>query len=593
MDFKNQLIEYAKNYFPDTYNDFSPTAPGTMFIEMAAYIGDVLSFYQDTQLQETFLQHAKDPANLYSLAYMMGYKPRVTAASTVNLELTQEVDSTGSPNYAPNWSQAFAVLANSTFQASTGNSTKFFLDKQVDFRSSSSFDPTEISISEVSGNNPSKYTLKKTGKGISGEIKTITETIGTAEKFKTITIDDNDIIGILDITDSDDNVWYEVPFLGQDTIFTEQGTASSNSPDVPVNLQLLKVPRRFVTRVKSSNLLEIQFGSGIVGDSDDTFVPDPSNVGIGTNQGQSTLFTSYDPSNFLFTRAYGLAPSNTTLTIRYIKGGGIKSNEAANTITTKSNIISSPSSPSKLSTLSVNNPLPAEGGRDGDSVEELRQNSLRAFNEQSRVVTLQDYSVRAVSMPPRFGSVAKAYASQDPINISANSTDSIIDNNPLAVSLYVLSYDIDNKLIPSPLALKENLKKYLSQYIMLSDSVNIKDANIINIGIQYDILPLPGSIGRDVLQRCTNALKRYFTIDNWTINQPINIGSVITLLDKIKGVQSVQKIKFVNKVGGDYSELAYDIEGATRDNIVYPSLDPSIFEVKFPNTDIEGRITTL
>lgn len=595
-DFRNQLIEFAKNYFPDTYNDFSPSAPGTMFIEMAAYVGDVLSFYQDTQLQETFLQHAKDPANLYSLAYMMGYRPKVTAASEVSLELTQRIDANTANGYKPKFNQAFTVLANSTFQAGLGNGTKFILDKQVDFRHSSSFDPTEITVYSVDGsNNPSEYLLKKSGRAISGEIITVYETVGSQEKFKTITIDDSNIIGILDIVDDSGNgdIWYEVPFLGQDTVFTESGTASSNTVDVPVTLSLTKVPKRFVTRFNSSNQLQIQFGSGIASQDDSIITPNPSNVGLGTANGVSKIDYAYDPSNFLFTKTYGLAPSNTTLKIRYLKGGGVSANEEAGTITSKVNILTTPASPVKIDTLQVTNPQPASGGRDGDTVEELRQNALRSFNEQSRVVTLQDYTVRAVSMPTRFGSVAKAYATQDPFYTSTNNTDILIDNNPLAVSLYILSYDSAGKLINSSTNLKNNLKKYLSQYIILTDSVNIKDAYIINIGIKYDLIPLPGTIGRDVLLRCNSVLRDYFKTENWSINQPINLAPVYTLLDRVKGVQSIQNIIIENKVGGNYSELAYDIKGATRNNIIYPSLDPSIFEVKFPETDIEGRITTI
>ena len=110
-DFRNQLIEYAKNYFPDTYNDFTETSPGMMFIEMASYVGDILSFYQDSQIQETYLQYAKDPANLYSLAYMMGYRPKVTTVSEATIEITQQVDPIeGDANYSPNFNQALSVV---------------------------------------------------------------------------------------------------------------------------------------------------------------------------------------------------------------------------------------------------------------------------------------------------------------------------------------------------------------------------------------------------------------------------------------------------------------------------------------------------
>ena len=217
-DFKDKLVEFAKNYFPDTYNDFSPSSPGMMFIEMAAYVGDVLSFYQDTQLQETFLQHAKNPSNLYSLAYMMGYRPKVTSAAEVKLTVTQTV-AAKAPYYEPNFDQALKVSANSTVQATVGDNPTFIIKDNVDFKFSSSYDPTEIQILSVEDGDPAEYLLTKYVDAYSGTIKTLSKTFDTVERFKTIEINEQNIIGILDIIDSEGNTWYEVPFLGQDTIF--------------------------------------------------------------------------------------------------------------------------------------------------------------------------------------------------------------------------------------------------------------------------------------------------------------------------------------------------------------------------------------
>lgn len=593
-DFRGQLIEFAKNYFPDSYNDFSPTSPGMMFIEMASYVGDVLSFYQDSQLQETFLQHAKDPGNLYNLAYMMGYRPKITAVSEVELDLTLSVAANGSSPTYPTPGQGI-IEANTIFKASSGNQTQFLLRDPVDFNFSSSYDPTVVTITGLDGGgNPTEYALTKKGKGFSAEIVTVTEVFESVEKFATITITDDNIIGILDVTDESDNTWYEVPFLGQDTIFKEERNLLSDRDLVPNNLSLLRTPRRFTTRFNSSGQLTLQFGAGITGDLDEDITPNPLNVGMGTAQGISKLDVAYDPSNFLFTQTYGLAPpAGTTLTIRYLKGGGIGANEQSNTVTVISDLVSN----LNATDITVNNPSPAVGGRDRDSIEEIRQNALRTFNEQGRTVTLRDYAVRALSLPPRFGSIAKAYATQDQLSNTSSNVDIVVDNNPLAISLYTLSQDIDGKLTSSSASLKNNLKRYLSQYILITDAVNIKDAFIVNIGLQFEILPLPNYIGRDVLLNCTNRLIEYFNISNWSINQPINFSPVYTLLDKVKGVQSVQSLKVVNKTGTingrTYSQYAYDVEGATRGNIVYPSLDPCIFEVKYPTVDIQGRITTL
>ena len=589
-DLKEQLIEFAKNYFPDAYNDFSPTSPGTMFIEMAAYVGDILSFYQDTQLQETFLQHAKNPGNLYSLAYMMGYRPRATSVSEVELTVTQRVQATG-VTYKPDFDQALKINENGIIKASVGDNPTFLTRTAVDFSFSSSYDPTDIRIFSLDSGNPAEYLLTKKVKAFSGNIQTTTQTYTNAEKFATFEIADSKIIGILDVTDSDGKTWTEVPYLGQDTVFQTVNNTGADSSTVPNNLTLKKVPRRFVTRFLSNGNLQVQFGSGITGQDDNVIVPNPTNIRNSTTfTNTNEYFKAYDPSNFLFTETYGLAPSNTTLTIRYLTGGGVGANVPANTINSIDTVVTSATDDTFAGTLTFNNEQPAAGGKDGDSTEELRQNSLRAFAEQQRTVTLQDYAVRALSLPATFGTIAKVYATQDS---SVGNDTGVLGNNPLAVGLYVLAYDNEKHVITASKTLKQNLKTYLSQFIPLTDGVDIKDAFVINIGIKYEIVALSDNAARDVILNCNNLLIDYFNIDNWSINQPINLSRLYTLLDRVKGVQTVKNITVYNKAGGKYSLNEYDVQGATKENIVYPSYDPSIFEVKYPNDDIEGRVTTL
>ena len=594
-DFRDQLIEYTKNYFPDSYNDFSPSSPGMMFIEMASYVGDVLSFYQDTQLQETFLTHAKDPKNLFNLAYMMGYQPKVTGVSEVELELSVIIAASGSGDIKPNWSAAPIVNANTVVQSVDSSKTNFLIDSPIDFSFSSSYDPTNVIIHSVdSNNNPTEFKLVKKAKAFSGEIKTKTAAISRAEKFKTITITDTDIIGVLNVTGSDNTVWTEVPFLGQDTVFLDEANASADSDTVPYIMNLRKVPYRFVSRFKSNGDLDIQFGAGTLSSDDTTILPDASTIGNGLNQGSSnyngsgSLTTAYDPSNFTYSKAYGTAPT-TNLHIQYLVGGGISSNVPANTIT---NILTI--SGTNTSNVTITNPSPAAGGRDGDTVEELRENSLRSFNSQNRIVTLQDYTVRALSLPAKFGSVAKAYVVQDQLTNSSKQ-NSIVDNNPLALSLYVLGYDNDRKLTTATSTLKANLRTYLSEFMLLTDSISIKDAFVVNIGVNYEVIVRPNYASRDVLLQCNIAIQDYFKIQKRSINQPINLSEIYTLLDKIKGTQTIQNVEIVNLTSneGNYATHGYDITGATKNNIVYPSFDPCIFEIKYPEVDIKGRVTTL
>lgn len=590
---RSQLIEFAKNYFPDSYNDFSPTSPGMMFIEMAAYVGDILSFYQDSQIQESFIQYAKNPGNLYNLAYMFGYRPKVVTPSTATLDISQEVDAIASSPYSPDYSQALIISENSTVTSTSAGQVPFSLLEKVDFSYSSSLDPTKVDILTTSLGNPATYRLTKQVNARSGEVKSLTRTFNAAEKYATITIEDTNIVGVLSITDSGggDNTWYEVPFLGQETVFVEERNTASDAGSVYNSLTLKKTPKRFVTRFNSAGQLTIQFGAGTQQGSDDTFVPSIENVGLGTNTGISRIDYAYDPSNFLYTRSYGLAPSNTTLTIQYLVSPGVSANVPANSISNQTSV-SFTGAPDKISTVAFTNPQAASGGSDGDTVEELRQNALRAFNEQGRAVTLSDYTVRALSLPKTLGNLAKVFVQQDQL-IGKTTTDTIIDSNPLALSMYVLAYDANGYFVPASSTLKQNLKKYLSQYMIVTDAINIRDAFVINIGVNYEIVTYPNATTRDVLVRCNNVLAEYFSATNRNINATINLSEVYLLLDKVKGVQSVKNVQVVNKAGGNYSAYSYDIEGATKNSIVYPSMDISVFEVKFPNTDIKGRVTTV
>ena len=589
-DFRSALVEYAKSYFPDTYNDFNEASPGMMFMEMASYVGDVLAFYQDNQLQETFLQHAKNPENLYSLAYMMGYRPKVTNASEVVLKVSQRVQANAlASGSEPNWNQAVKISENSVI-SSTENDTKFLLANPVDFRFSSSYDPTEIKIYSLDEGAPAEFELTKTVKAFSGEIQSTTFDVGSTERFPTFNLSEDGIIKILDIIDSDGNEYTEVPYLGQETVFDKVQNTDIDNNVVPNILRLKKVPRRFVTRFTSQGVLQIQFGAGVLGSDESTFLPNPNLLNNSEPNSIGNFDKAYDPSNFLYSRSYGLAPQNTRLTVRYVTGGGVVSNVSSNTVTVKSGVTPTSEDVSYQDTLSFTNELPARGGKDGDTVEELRQNSMRSYGEQLRVVTLDDYTVRALSLPSQFGSVAKVFASK---NFNETRAESRLEVNPLALSMFVLAYDVDGKLVTATNRLKENLKTYLSQYMMVTDGVDIRDAFVINIGIEYEIITLPNYSARDVLLACTDKLKDYFNINRWSINDVINLAELYTLLDRIKGVQTVKNIKITNKAGGDYSAFAYDTESATKDQIVYPSLDSSCFEVKFPDTDIKGRVTTI
>jgi len=597
-DIRSQLINFSQTYFPNTYTDFSPSSPGVMFMEQAAYVSDVLSFYLDNQIQETYLQYARQNDNLYDLAYMFSYKPKVTGLATVDLDFYQQVPSkTVGSETVPDFSYALYIDSNTS--STSANGASFVISEPIDFTVSNSIDPTTISIAQVNSNEPEYYLLKKSRKGTSGTITSALFTMGAYQEFPTIELNVPDLGGIIDIVDGDGNIWYEVDYLAQDLVYDSIKNTNVNDPnnyansnDAPYLLKTKSVNRRFTTRFLNENTLQIQFGAGRPLEMDEEVTPNPDNVGIGLPFGQNKLTTAYSPTNFIFTNTYGIAPSNTGLTVRYLTGGGTSANIDANQINNLSTTNISFINPNLntslanfvFNSLAVNNPQAASGGADGDSIEEIRQNSLSNYNTQLRNVTADDYLIRALSMPPSYGTIARAHT-QKPLANDPNTT----------LDLYVLSFDLNKKLVNGSNTLKRNLQAYINQYRMIGDIVNIKDAFVINIGCDFDIVTLPNFNNSEVLFNCISAVTEFFNVNRWQINQPIILRDISVILDRIPGIQTVSNINISNKAGtfSGYSQYAYSISGATQGGIIYPSIDPSIFEVKYPNADIKGRVVTL
>ena len=605
---KSALVNYIKNNYQN-YTDFGPSSPGSMFTDLSAYVGDILSFYTDTQVQETFLLEAKERKNILPIAYSLGYSPKVTTPSSVTLDVFQLIPSDAASAYAPDYRYTTKIPQYSTVSSTSNSSISFLTEDLVDFSHSSSFDPTDISVySYYSGTtDPQFYVLKKQVQAFSGTIESAEFTFGNAEQFSEVIINNNNIIQILDATDSDGNKWYQVPYLAQDTIedptynnYTFEPNYQGNKGQAPYILRLKKVNKRFVAQFTDDDTMKITFGAGTTGKDSEIIIPNPYNVGIGLKNGISKLNTAFDPSNFFFTNEYGEAPTDTTITIRYIVGGGSQANVPANDITAETNvnpIINSYGLDPTIETTIIdsvrfNNPIGASGGGPGDTLEEIRQNALAQFPTQLRAVTKPDYITRILSMPAKYGYVSKAYVTQDlDVNPDSDKDDNYNDN-PLALSAYVLSKDIDGKMALCGAGVKQNIKTYLSQYRMLTDAVTIKDAYYINIGINFEIQVIQGFNAQQVLIDAIEKLKEFFNIDYWSINQPIIISQVYNAITcaGVNGVAAVKKLEFTNLSGGNYSPYTYDITGATLDGVIYPSLDPSIFEIRFPDQYISGRV---
>ena len=607
---RNQLIQYSKTYFPQTYNDFTPTSTGMLFMEMAAYVGDVMSFYLDNQIQETFIQKARQNQNLFALAYSMGYVPKVTSVASTFIDYYQQVPSILSASvYIPDYNYALLIPENNSVTSNTEAATQFLTKDAIDFSASSSLDPTTVSVYQVAAGNPTYYLLKKTRKATSATINVATFSFANAIKFDSVNINDANIIGILDVFDSNGNQWYEVPNLAQENVYNSIRNTNTNDPnflddpEVPYLLELKTVQRRFAARFIDSGSLQMQFGAGSTRSTTEEIIPNPDNVGLGLPFEQNKLTTAFSPTNFVFTNTYGISPYNTTLTVRYLTGGGASANVEAGTLTgvdtstatyVNQPIVTNPAVTDALAnqifnSLTTNNPLAADGGGDGDTIEELRQNSLGNFQNQLRVVTTQDYLVRALSMPSNLGVIAKAHA--QPQKIGDYSSGEL----PSVLCLYILSYNSDKQLRNASITLKRNLQTYLSEYRMINDSIDIKDAYIINIQVNFEIVVNPNFNNNEVMTNCITSLQSYFAIDNWQINEPIIIKNIFVLLSKVQGVQIVKNIKINNLTGESlgYSNFAYDVIGSTIDEVVYPSIDPMVFEVKYPDQDIIGRVVAI
>jgi len=632
-DFRESLIEYAKVYFPNTYNDFNEASPGMMFIEMAAYVGDVLSYYIDSTFRESLLAYAEEKRNVYNIAQSFGYKPKVTTPATAVLDVFQTIPAF---NGKPDNRYSLNVKAGTTIQAaSTG--TKFRTIEDVNFKFSSSYDPKEVTVFESDSGSVTKFLLKKQVKVESGNITSEKFTFGAAEKYTQIKLGSPDIIEIISCIDSDGNEWYEVDSLAKDTIFEDMENNSETDPTSVINrdvapyiLKLKKTPRRFTTYINDEDETILRFGAGVSDNPDEEIIPNPTNVGSNLPGSPSKIGSAFDPSNFLKTETYGLAPSRTTLTIKYSHGGGIDDNVNSNDINQIQGIsyeiqdalLNGNTVAESKNSVSFTNPRPATGGSAGQTIREVRESALAYFQAQSRAVTKEDYVVRALALPQKYGNIAKVNMVQDDQLNKATGIDELerkvtqadVDNgrtikslqvrtpNPLAMNMYTLGYDSNKNLTPLSQTVKQNLKTYLSQFRLVTDAVNIKDAYVINIAVNFSILTKTGFNKNDVLLRCVATLQDFFNIDRWQVGQPIVMSDLAYELSLVDGVSSVVKptennpndlpivIENKYKITEGYSGNFYDINSGIIDGVLYPALDPSIFEIKYPNADIKGKV---
>jgi hypothetical protein len=647
---RQSLIEFTKTYFANTNSDFSDASPGMMFIEQAAYVGDVLSYYTDAQLKESFINVASDVGNVFRHAQNFGYVPKISRPATTTLTVYQVVPSVNPSNPEPDSRYYLKIKEGMEVVSSTNNNITFRTTDIVDFA-----DPNgrTISVLTRTGTQIDQFLITKEVPAISATVETL-NLINFNNPFRpnpTFTITDNRFIKVLSIKDvNDQTYYYEVPYLAQEMIYVKEQNASinnsvlsANSNTTPYILKQIKTNKRFTTRVVGEELVQVRFGAASEFTADEMIIPNTKNVGLGLNNSISRLEQSFDPSNFLKTSTYGIAPQNAELEIKYLSGGGIESNVKTNDLRSITKVeffedllsfdnINSVSYNAAKASIAVDNLIPATGGRGLETLEEIRENAIANYASQNRAVTKQDYEVRALSLEPSFGSIAKVYVEQDSaadINPTQNvlrdpksrdeflnMTKSLIgksdaeletavnnfleskqtinsENNPFAINMYVLSYNSDGKLVVANNATKQNLKSYLNDFRLITDAVNIIDGFVINVGVNFEITTYTNYNKQEVVLNCIQSITDYFNINNRKIGQPINLSELELEVANVDGVSSVPNIELYNICGdgtdNSYSLYSYDIKEATKNKIVYPSLDPSIFELKFPNKDIKGR----
>lgn len=645
LSLKNQLIEFTKQYYPQDYKDFSDSSPGMIFIEQAAYVGDILSYYTDQQFQESFIQFSTERKNIINLARTLGYKPHVTAASSTTIEISQFIpaekyvylDDNGFEHidYRPN--PNFYVSLKPYTSLSSTSGVNFLIEDSINFEQDTIFSPRKIIVysRDQNTNAPTQYLVTKTTTAFSGKLVQKTFTIGELTSFLTLDLPETNVIKIIDVVDTNGNTYYEVDSLAQETIpisidniSINNETLSQYQAETPKLLKYIKTENRFITYIDENNITHLQFGANYENFENDVIIPNPTNVGS-CLRNLNKYNISLDGTNVLKCNSYGVSPSNTTLTVTYAVGGGIESNINSNEITTINSIgyyndINNLSGTQQvtfkniINNILVNNINPATGGANAESNEMIRQNAIANFSSQNRIVTSSDILLRVYSMANEFGSIAKAYVEQNSAReISYNGLiQGIIDDSnseyidisslnpldrrkflssthPFTNNIYLLGYDLNKHLVKCNEATLYNLKTYLDQYKILTDKFNFIDGYIINIGVNFKISIFSGYNKRIILNECINTIKEFFNIDNWGFCQPINLSQLQFNIMNVEGVQSVSEIEIKNLTsdnGDEYSNIAYNISVATKNNIIYPSKDPSVFELKFPDIDIVGSV---
>lgn len=575
---KQELVNYAKTYYPETYKDFNDSSFGALMIDMVAYVGDILSYYLDYQTNESFMETALQENSVLKIAKQLGYKLPGSPASSGICTFYVAVPSQnngGQPNV-----ELVPILKEGT-TLSSNSGIAFILAEDVDFNKTG----VNIFVGQVDANGvPSNYIYKSYGKVISGEIKTKTFSVGEYKKFYSLVVGDENISEIISITDSDGDEYYEVDYLTQDTIYKAIKNFGPDSATVPYVLKQFQTYRRFTTEFDIGGNCTIQFGGGSESDFVESNFIDPSSTVLslyGKNYNSDMLF---DPNQLIKTEKLGISPVNTTLTIKYRVNSSQNSNVPASSINTvtnpivefRTNLYSNSEALGSISAFEVENEDIIAGFVDVPTLEELKIRSLGAFGTQNRAVTRQDYINLIYRMPAKYGAVKRANVIQDPDSIKRD------------INIYIISSDQNNELSLASTTLKQNIKTWLSDYKMINDVIDILDGSIVNIGIEFEVVVELNKDVNSVLAECLSALKIQYN-KKFEMGEPIYITDIYKLLNKVRYVVDTKNVKIVEKSGVGYSSTQFSVRDNLSKDGRYLSIPQThIFEIKDLNSDIKG-----
>jgi len=599
---KNNIVEkLIKYYYGDKYTDFNDSSIGGMLIDMAAYVGDQLNYYIDYNTNQILNPTTRKNAIAY--ARLRGYQPRASYSSAGVAKITIEVPATGDPgSKTPNTDYCPTIQSKTKIGSNLDGTKIYETVEDVNFAELSDYQSdrkTTVVVSEVDGNNlPTKFSITKEVPVISGESKTFTYTFNTAVKYAKLQMPSNKVSEIISVVDSNSNNWYEVESLAQDTIFSSTENKRPTALETPYLMKLLKTSKKFEVEIDENNLTYLVFGPGTETVSDEEIIPSAENVMKGI---QNNIDVAISPENFLKTQNFGEAPHDTTLTITYRESNGYNDNALAGELTQLKNIkwswpidinlLNATLYKETKSSTSITNEFPITGGRTSETAKEIKENADNSIFAQKRCVTKNDYIIRSLMMPSKFGSISKVYAEKAKSYIMRNN-EAPENNKYLSddIVIHILSYDTDGKLANANNETKENLRTYLSQYRMLSDTIHIVDGKIVNMGIDYKISVKSSFNKMVVMNNTINKLIEYFDITKRGFNQEIILSDLYELINSTEGVLNVPVINLIPKYGNNYSNNYVSFKELIFEGIVYPPDDVSIYEIKYPKKDIYCQV---